>query len=98
MKFLRARLLTESGSPKKLQIPPQTTKPCPVSTEDGFWIQEMRFEAYTAPDLARRSLFYIQTGPIGHALVIPILIYNGGWENQWIEHEEMLVSVHAFRV
>jgi len=95
---LRAKLLTEQGSPKKLLIPPNTIKLCPVYYNDPpMFTQEMRFEIYTFHDLAKRGLFYIQTSPIKDYGNLSPLIYNGGWENQWIEHGELVVNVYAFR-
>jgi hypothetical protein len=57
----------------------------------------MRFEAYISEDLAKRSLFFIQTGPIENYAMLKTLIYNGGWETQWIEHYELVLNVYEFR-
>jgi hypothetical protein len=92
---LRAKLLTEQGSHKKLLIPPHTTKLCPVVFDSKFY-QDRGFEAYIAPELAKRSLLFIQIGPLDYT-VAGILIHNGGWETQWIEHEELVVNIYEFR-
>jgi hypothetical protein len=99
MRVVTAKLLTETGRPNKLLIPPSTTKMCPVGlTAHPVYIQEMRFELYIAPELAIRSLFLIQTCPLEDIIDFKPLIYNGGWESQWIEHGQEIVNIYEFRV
>jgi len=96
---LKAKLLTEEGRPKKLFIPPNTVKLCPVYYNDPpVFTQEMRFEAYIASELAKqRCLFYVQLAPIRDYGTLEPMLYNGGWENQWIEHGELVINLYAFR-
>lgn len=94
---LRAKLLTEGGRPKKLQIPPQSTRVCPITAESAFYLQDMRFEVYIVRGLAIRSLLLVRTGPIENYANFEPLVYNGGWETQWIEHGEAIANIYEFR-
>lgn len=96
MIFVKANLLTETGRPTKLLIPPHSTRSCPVHKVQQIHFQEVKSEAYVTQSLARRSLFLVQTGPLLGSLE-EVLLHNGGWENQWIEHDETVVNVHVFR-
>jgi len=89
---LKAKLLTEEGRPKKLLIPPSTTKVCPVSLPTSYDLT-VNCGPYIVLSLAMKSLFLIRVGPWEPGYYFEPLIYNGGWENQWIEHEEHIVNI-----
>ena len=98
MRLFFANLRTENNRPNKLLIPPSNTKPCSVRSNTlPVYTQPMRFELYIAPDLAKRSLFLIQVCPLEEYFDFTPLIYNGGWESQWIEDGEHIISIYEFR-
>ena len=96
---VKAHILREDQRPGRLLIPPNTTKMVCVEWPKGlFYLQEMRFEAYVARDLAKRSLFLINVEPVTEPTNYgQPLIYNGGWENQWIEHGDTVVNIYEFK-
>lgn len=95
-----AVLLNENKKPSKLLIPPSSTRACKVTRPipEHIALQAMSYEFYISSTLAKRSLLLIQTVPGIYSIYQEeLLIYNGGWESQWIEHGDHIISIYEFR-
>lgn len=94
---LQAFLLSDTGRPNKFILPPRTTRPVPtglvVSPPPDHTLLILSYSA-----LARRSVFVANAPGIldpSDVSVIEVLLYNGGHETQWINHEDYIAQLIA---
>lgn len=92
---LRAHLLTEKGVPSKRMIPRQNTVAIPtglvVKPPKGFYVQ-----ICSRSGLALRSVFVANAPGIidpDYTGELMVLLYNGGFETQWIEHDNRIAQM-----
>lgn len=90
-----AYLRTETGRDSKLLIPPNTTKVIPTGLK-LMCDAETFILACSRSGLAMRSVFLANAPGIidpDYRGELRILLYNGGWQNHWIEHGDRIAQL-----
>ena len=85
---IHAKLLNEQGRPTKCILPPRNTRPIAIEQtfEGPVWF------VLPNEDWARRSVFPIDILPNPSR----VLLYNGGFETQYISHGDLIAKVVLF--
>lgn len=98
-----ACLVGESGRPNNMILPPRSTRNVQtgllIEAPPGVWLA-----VCSRSGLAKRSIFVVNSPGIidpDYRGELQVLLYNGGYESQWILHHDriaQLIPMPALRV
>jgi len=92
-RLLKANLLTETGRPNKILLPPSASRLIPVTPLTGVGPRIHRLTVLPYEPLALRSIFAIVAVYRSTDIITSVVLYNGSHETNYIQHELIVAEV-----
>jgi len=92
-RYLKANILTETGKPTKLLLPPNASRIIPVSPLTGHGPKVHRLLVVAYDTLALRSIFVIPQVFRSTDTITSVILYNGSHETNYIQHDLIVAEV-----